>query len=147
MNGTYTYNPANLATYGPDRMRFELGDTMTEGGADTCALCDEEYEAVLSTVIRTRRQWKKAKLRCIESIFRRFAYEADTKNGPVSLSLGDRAKLWQDMYEKLKAELKIGAASADAITTLADHPGTGEITPPYFYNGMMSHEEAEGQDI
>ena len=147
MNGSYTYNPVNLTDYGKDRMRFELGDTMVEGGVDTCALCDEEYQAVLSTKIHTGRQWKKAKLRCIESIFRRFAYEADTKNGPVSLSLGDRAKLWQDMYEKLKAELKTGAADADAILALADHPGTGEITPPYFYNGMMSHEEAEGQDI
>ena len=147
MGGSYTYNPANLTDYGKDRMRFELGDTMVEGGVDTCALCDEEYAAVLSTKIHTARQWKKAKLRCIESIFRRFAYEADTKNGPVSLSLGDRAKLWKDMYDQLKAELKTGAASADAILALADHPGTGEITPPYFYNGMMSHEEAEGQDI
>ena len=147
MGGTYSYNPSNIAEYGKDRMRFELGDTMVEGDADTCALCDEEYDAVLSVKIHTGRQWKKAKLRCIESIFRRFAYEADTKNGPVSLSLGDRAKLWKDMYDQLKAELKTGAASADAILALADHPGTGEITPPYFYNGMMSHEEAEGQDI
>ena len=147
MGGSYTYNPTNITGYSIDRMRFELGDTMVEGGTATCALCDEEYRAVLSVKIHTARQWKKAKLRCIESIFRRFAYEADTKNGPVSLSLGDRAKLWKDMYDQLKAELKTGAASADAILSLADHPGTGEITPPYFYNGMMSHEEAEGQDI
>ena len=140
MAGSYTYDPSGLDRYGPDRMRFELG-------VDTCALCDEEYRAVIPASVQTVRQWKKAKLRCLESIFRRFAYEADTKNGPVSLSLGERAKLWKDMYDQLKAELKIGAASADAILSLANHPGTGEITPPYFYNGMMSHEEAEGQDI
>ncbi len=147
MSGSYTYTPSNLTEYGKDRMRFELGDTMVEGGVATCALCDEEYTAVIPASVKTTRQWKKAKLRCLESIFRRFAYEADTKNGPVSLSLGDRAKLWQDMYEKLKAELKLGSVSSDAVLALTDHPGTGEITPPYFYNGMMSHEEAEGQDI
>ncbi len=30
--GTYTYEPANILNYGKDRMRFELGDTMVEGG-------------------------------------------------------------------------------------------------------------------
>ena len=147
MSAAYTYNPSNLTDYGKDRMRFELGDTMTEGGAATCALCDEEYGAVLPARIHTGRQWKKAKLRCLESIFRRFAFEADTKNGPVSLSLGDRARLWKEMYDQLKAELKTGAAAPDSILALTEHPGTGQITPPYFYNGMMSHEEAEGQDI
>ena len=36
--GTYTYEPGNITTAGLDLMRFELGDTMVEGGADTCAL-------------------------------------------------------------------------------------------------------------
>lgn len=147
MAGTYTYDPGKIASYGVDRMRFELGDTMVSGGFDTCALCDEEYAAVIPGAVRTSRQWKKAKLKCIESIFHRFAYEVDTKNGPVSLSLGERAKLWQDMYNQLQDELKVGSASVDAILSLANHPGTGEITRPYFYNGMMSHEEAEGEDI
>lgn len=39
--GTYTYEPGNITTAGLDLMRFELGDTMVEGGADTCALTDE----------------------------------------------------------------------------------------------------------
>lgn len=40
---TYVYDPSKIAENGKDRMRFELGDTMVEGAAETCALCDEEY--------------------------------------------------------------------------------------------------------
>ena len=36
----YNYDPAAVAEYGKDRMRFELGDTMVEGGPDTTALTD-----------------------------------------------------------------------------------------------------------
>ena len=41
MPGTYQYEPENIAKYGKDRMRFELGDVMVEGKEKTCALCDE----------------------------------------------------------------------------------------------------------
>ena len=67
--------------------------------------------------------------------------------GPLSLSMGERAKLWKEMYEDLKKDLKASAASAEAILPLAENPETGRITPPYFYAGMMSHEETEGEDI
>ena len=40
---TYTYDPSKIQENGKDRMRFELGDTMVEGEAETCALSDEEY--------------------------------------------------------------------------------------------------------
>lgn len=43
----YTYNPENIMEAGKDRMRFELGDTMTEGQADTTALSDEEIQAAI----------------------------------------------------------------------------------------------------
>ena len=43
----YNYDPAAVAEYGKDRMRFELGDTMVEGGPDTTALTDEEIDAAL----------------------------------------------------------------------------------------------------
>ena len=45
---TYVYEPDKITENGKDRMRFELGDTMVEGAAETCALCDEEYAAALS---------------------------------------------------------------------------------------------------
>lgn len=130
-----------------DRMRFELGDVMVEGRELTSALCDEEYGAVIPEKVYTKRQWKKAKLACLESIFRRFSYEPDTKTGPLSLALGERAELWQEEYEKLKMELKKASVSAGAVSLLTGS-GTGENTaPPYFYNGMMSTEESEGRDI
>ncbi len=153
MAATYSYNPSNMrdasgeTVYGLDLMRFELGDVMVEGGFDTCAMCDEEYDAIIPSTVTSVRAWKKAKLKCLESIMRRFAYEPDTKEGPLSLSLGARAKLWKEMHDELKKELGSTAVSADAITGLVKNPNTGEITLPYFYNGMMSHEEAEGQDI
>ena len=69
------------------------------------------------------------------------------KEGPLSLSLGGRAKLWQEEYEKLKQELKKASVSADAIALLTGNGSKGDIAPPYFYNGMMSTEESEGRDI
>ena len=44
---SYTYNPEKVSEPGVDRMRFELGDVMVEGGTETCALTDEEFKAVL----------------------------------------------------------------------------------------------------
>lgn len=147
MPGTYQYDPGKISVYGKDRMRFELGDVMVEGTEKTCALCDEEYTAVIPERISTVRQWKKAKLQCLESIMHKFAFEPDTKVGPLSLSMGERAKLWKEMYDDLKKDLKASVVSAAAILPLAENPETGRITPPYFYAGMMSHEEAEGEDI
>ena len=146
MAGTYTYEPAMITSYGKDRMRFELGDVMVDGKERTCALSDEEY-IVLCDDVQSAKDWKRAKLKCLESIMRKFAFEPDTKVGPLSLSMGERAKLWKEMYEDLKKDLKASAASVEAILPLAENPETGRITPPYFYAGMMSHEETEGEDI
>ena len=132
MPKNYSYQPEKIKELGKDRMRFELGDTMVEGKERTSALTDEEIEAVLS-MFKIPRQWKKAKLACLESICRRFSYEPDTKEGPVSFSFGDRAKLWREDYEKLKEEIKRGSVSAETI---------GQNTckkPPYFYTGMMEN--------
>lgn len=143
MAGTYTYEPGEIAVYGKDRMRFELGDTMVEGKERTCALCDEEYIVLVSSA-DSPRKWKRAKLKCIESIFRRFSMEPDTKVGPTTLEFEGRAKLWQEEYEKLKEELKKDNISARAICANVQEEAT---TPPYFYSGMMSTEESEGMDI
>lgn len=147
MKKTYNYDPTNIASYGKDRMRFELGDIMVEGNEATCALCDEEYIAVIPAKVWTARQWKKAKLACLESIFRRFSYEVDTKTGPLSLEFNERAKLWQDEYQRLKDELGKESSSPDAINMLVASGTGGDPVKPYFYNGMMSTEETEGQDI
>ena len=106
----YNYDPAAVAEYGKDRRRFELGDTMVEGGPDTTALTDEEIEAALSAYPKS---WKRAKLMLLESLFRRFSYEVDTKTGPLTLSLQARAKLWKEMYEDLKKEVSFSCVSIE----------------------------------
>lgn len=135
MSKSYNYNPEKIVEYGKDRMRFELGDTMVEGKSATSALTDEEIEAALE--IHSGR-WKAAKLMLLESICRRFAYEVDTKTGPLSLSLHDRAKLWREDYEKLKKEV-----DAESISVPKYGGGNGKPSkPPYFYTGMHRNERA-----
>ena len=51
------------------------------------------------------------------------------------------------MPDAWNISVRTSAASAEAILSLAENPDTGRITPPYFYAGMMSHEETEGEDI
>ena len=77
--GTYSYNPADLKGNTMSRMRFELGDTMVQGAENTCAVTDEEINAAIEMYPKS---WKKAKLMLVESIYRRFSYEVDTKTGP-----------------------------------------------------------------
>ncbi|MGO5028967.1 hypothetical protein [Candidatus Agathobaculum pullicola] len=48
MASTYTYDPSMITLKGKDQMRFELGDTVIQGGNMTAALCDEEYEAIIT---------------------------------------------------------------------------------------------------
>lgn len=91
--GAYTYEPGNITEFGKDRMRFELGDTMVEGLADTTALTDEEIQAAIDAYPK---KWKRAKLMLLESLCRRFAYEVNTKTGPLSLDMNGRAKLSEE---------------------------------------------------
>ena len=44
---TYSYNPAQIYDDGLNQMRFELQDNIIEGEGVTCALCDEEYMAII----------------------------------------------------------------------------------------------------
>ena len=91
--GAYTYNPENVKEHGKDRMRFELGDVMVDGLSDTTALTDEEIQVAIDTYPKS---WKRAKLMLLESLCRRFAYEVDTKTGPLQLNMQERAKLWRE---------------------------------------------------
>ena len=131
---TYTYDPGALTEFGKDRMRFELGDTMVDGDSDTSALTDEEILAAISAYPN---RWKQAKLFLLESLCRRFAYEVDTRTGPLSLGMADRAKLWRDDYEALKKEVSLESCRA---------PGSmmGDKKPPYFYTGMQENQRSKG---
>lgn len=131
--GSYNYDPTKLTEAGKDRMRFELGDTMVEGQSETAALTDEEINAALNCYPG---KWKRAKLLLLESLCRRFAYEVDTKTGPLTLDLQERAKLWRKDYEDLKKE--VSAESAVVPASLQK----GGKRPPYFYAGMQENDRA-----
>lgn len=132
--GTYTYDPTRLTEMGKDRMRFELGDTMVEGGSETSALTDEEISAALEC---HSSRWKRAKLMLLESLCRRFAYEVDTRTGPLSLELQERAKLWRKDYDDLKKEVSAESAVIPGFGPDSAHK------PPYFYTGMQENERAD----
>ena len=132
--GSYNYDPTKLAEKGVDRMRFELGDTMVEGRNETAALTDEEITAALEC---HPSRWKRAKLMLLESLCRRFAYEVDTRTGPLTLDLQERAKLWRKDYEALKQEV-----SAESMTVYG-FDQEADKRPPYFYAGMQENDRAE----
>lgn len=132
MAATYTYDPSKIVELSKDRMRFELGDTMVEGGAETSALADEEINAAIEM---HPKKWKKAKLALLESICRRFAFEPDIKEGPLSFSFGERAKLWREDYERLKEEV--------SKRSIVPHLCEEHSKQPYFYTGMMQNREAK----
>lgn len=133
--GTYSYNPADLKGNTMSRMRFELGDTMVQGAENTCAVTDEEINAAIEMYPKS---WKKAKLMLLESLYRRFSYEVDTKTGPLTLNLHDRAVMWKEDYLALKKEIQQESCSVP--------PFAGGTTnkPPYFYTGMQQNERAKG---
>ena len=79
MAKTYTYDPAKINENGKDRMRFELGDTMVEGGAETCALTDEEYNAIIGGI----RAMEKASWSCSAASFIA-SHTRSTKVGPFA---------------------------------------------------------------
>ncbi|MDE6914154.1 MAG: hypothetical protein K2P35_10765 [Lachnospiraceae bacterium] len=130
--GVYTYESGSISELGKDRMRFELGDVMVEGGSDTAALTDEEIQAAIDTYPKS---WKRAKLMLLESLCRRFAYEVDTKTGPLWLYMQERAKLWRADYDALKKEVSVESCSAPRF-------GGSSQKPPYFYTGMQQNERA-----
>ena len=130
MDKSYTYNPANLADNGKDRMRFELGDTMVEGGNETAYLTDEEIIAVLEIYPK----WNHAKLALVDSVLRRFAYEVNTKVGPVSWTFNERFNSWKQLCDELKSETQ--SKSVRPSDTVMKKSG-----PPYFYGGIHDNHD------
>lgn len=134
MKYSFTYNPERVGENGLDKMRFELGDVMVEGGRETAALSDEEYSAIIGSY----QSWKRAKLMCIESIWRRFSYEVDTTVGPLKLELQERANHWKKAYDDLKKEVPedvLPTMGPPSLETLGDGGH-------YFYGGM--HDNLAG---
>lgn len=131
MEKTYSYCPENITVNSIDKMRFELGDTMTEGGADTCILCDEEYAAILVQY----KTWQKAKISCLKAIVMKLCYEVDYKVDNMSLSLSNRYKHFKAMLDELEKKQQSNAFISK--TTSAKE------TTPYFYLGMQENPKAK----
>ena len=138
-NGNYTYNPAEIKDKTVSRMRFELGDTMVEGNSDTAALTDEEIQVAIDSYPKS---WKKAKLMLLESLYRRFSYEVDTKPGPLTLNLHDSAVMWNEDYLALKKTKK--KKKKKNSCSVPPFAGGATNKPPYFYTGMQQNERAKG---
>ena len=108
---TYSYIPSGLDQYGKDRMRFELGDTQIDGGSDTCALCDEEYEALIAEA----KDWRRAKISCLKAIVARFAMMVDFHAGGMTIEFSRRYDRYKAMLDKLEKEAQFISASPASL--------------------------------
>lgn len=125
---TFSYDPTKIRDAHLNQMRFELGDTAIDGGAETCALCDEEYNAILTD--QTEKPFRQSKADCLYAIKMKFSFEVDCAVGGMSLSLSKRYERWEKMWEQMEKSRRSIVAGENAfgmVTTDAAH---------YFYAGM-----------
>ena len=135
MPATYTYDPSKITEGGVDQMRFELGDTILDMGPICSPLCDEEYNAILQ---KYGKNWRAAKIRCLEAIVMKLAFEVDTSLDGLSYSLSQRFDRWKAMLdeEKKKANAMAGLPRPGFEGSLSPHPNG---RTPYFYNDMQAN--------
>lgn len=129
MAGTYSYDPGMISDHGINRMRFELGDTIVEGGKVTACLSDEEYAQIISE----HASWKRAKLKCLDAIVMRLSYEVNTSLDGLSYSLDSRAERFRRMQKELKKELSAGVPTARKNSFYG--PGDAH----YFHKNMQAN--------
>lgn len=108
---SYSYDPSNIVGDTVDRMRFELGDTQVEGERDTCALCDEEYSAIL----RKHKRWKQAKIACLRAIVARFAMMVDFHADGMTIEFSRRYERWKKELNDLEKSSQFISANASAL--------------------------------
>ena len=130
---TYSYDPIKITEGGVDQMRFELGDTVIDLEGITSPLCNEEYKAIID---KYGKNWRMAKLKCLEAICMKLAYEVNTSVGGLSYSLQERYPRFKAMKDDLQKEMAAihGAPRAGNPASLSPHGGT-----PYFYNDMQAN--------
>ena len=130
---TYSYDPTKITEGSVDQMRFELGDTVVDMADKTCALCDEEYQAIIN---KYGSSWKRARYECLKAICMKLSFEVDTSVGGLSYSLSQRFDRWKQMQEAAKKEL----AAIHGVPRAGD---PGSLMPngrtPYFYNDMQAN--------
>lgn len=133
---TYSYDPAKLNENGMDRMRFELGDTIFAPGELTAALCDEEYNLIISE----NKRWKKAKVKCLEAIVMKWAHQVDTSVDGLSYSFSDRFQRWKQMLAEEKSKANVALPTVDPRSINGREGG-----PPYFHEDMMTNMDGLGR--
>lgn len=111
-------------------MRFELGDTAVDGGGETCALSDEEYNAFLEEA-NSEGNWSRTKLSLVEAILHKFSFQVDTKIDVLTYNFSARAEHWQNLYEILKKEV-----SAVSVPLAG-----GSIKKPYYFHTGMNRNQ------
>lgn len=133
----FTYDPANITAGGLDQMRFELGDTVVDMGGISAVLCDEEYNAIIGKY--AAKNWRKAKLMCLEAIVMKLSYEVNTSVGGLSYSLDQRFERWKKMLEQEKKIVAgiAGVPTAGDPSSLIPH---GLTPTPYYYNDMQANK-------
>ncbi|MFI3254451.1 MAG: hypothetical protein R3Y63_08980 [Eubacteriales bacterium] len=124
---TYTYDPIKIRSLGTDQMRFELGDTMVEGGEDTSALCDEEYLSIIAD--ESLSTWKEKKLEILSAILHKLAFQVDTKIDTLEYDFSTRVAQWETMYEDLKEEV-------EEKNFLKSMPSMAKMGKSHFWDGM-----------
>lgn len=110
MTCTYTYDTQKLTEFGRDKMRIDLGDIEVEGGADTCALADEEYDALIAETYGAGKSWKVAQYRCLQAIVSRMAMMVDVNIDGMKLDMESRYQRWLIML-RCKEKLFMGLSS------------------------------------
>lgn len=133
---TYSYDPTKIRVRGKDQMRFELGDTVVEYGAESCVLADEEYEAMLADLKDGEKAWLFAKLAILEAILIKLHYQIDTKIDVLQYDgVGERAERFQKLYDTLRKQV----LTTTSVPTMA---ASIQNTPPYFHKGMEENPRA-----
>lgn len=126
----YTYDPSQIYDNGVNQMRFELQDNIIEGEGVTCALSDEEYQAIIDH----EKGWKRAKLKCLKAIVMKFAYEVNSGADGLSYSLSERYPRWKSEYDELKKEIVVPVPICNP-NAIGHPPGR----PPYFHEDLHTN--------
>lgn len=85
-------------------------DIEVEGGADTCALADEEYDALIAETYGAGKSWKVAQYRCLQAIVSRMAMMIDVNIDGMKLDMESRYQRWLIML-RCKEKLLMGLSS------------------------------------
>ena len=131
---SFTYDPTLITAGGVDQMRFELGDTVVDMGGIASPLYDEEYAAILDKY----KNWRLAKLKCLEAIVMKMSYEVNTSVGGLSYSLDQRYERWKKLLEEDKKIMAgiAGVPVAGDPNSLIPH---GLTPTPYYHDDMQAN--------